>query len=76
MIGQSALHTKQHYALDVMGGFLIAAVAYFTLLRRPRGVSVTEFDRCVAPYVALMFVGAYALTLAGFWLAYRLRNHG
>jgi membrane-associated phospholipid phosphatase len=72
LIGQSALHTKQHYVLDVVGGVLLAIGSYWVFLRRRPREAVPEFDRCVAPYVALMFVGAYGLTLAGFWLSYRL----
>ena len=71
LIGLSTLFTKQHYALDVIAGIVLASIAYGVFLRRPPPETVREFDRCVAPYVVLMFAYAYGLTLAGFWLAYR-----
>ena len=73
LIGLSALFTKQHYAVDVVAGFLVGIISYFIFLRRPPREAVPEFDRCIAPYVALIFVGAYGVSLAGFWVAYRLQ---
>jgi membrane-associated phospholipid phosphatase len=75
LIGQSVLHTKQHYVLDVFVGVLLAILAYYVCLRGPPREAVPDSDRFIAPYLALLFVGAYGITLTGFWLAYRIVTH-
>jgi len=70
LIGVSTLFTKQHYTLDVIAGIFLAGMAYCVFLRCPPREAIPEFDRCVAPHVALMFVYAYGLVVAGFWLVH------
>ena len=73
LIGLSTLYTKQHYAVDVIAGALLALVAYAVFLRgHPRGL-VTESDRRAAPRRAMAVIGIYASVVACFWILYRTR---
>lgn len=72
LVGISTLFTRQHYALDVVAGILLASVAYFAFLRKYPRETVPEIDRRAAPALAVGVVGILALTGACFWIAYRL----
>ncbi len=70
LVAVSTLFTKQHYVLDVVAGVLLAFVAYGILLRRYPSDQVSEFDRRVAPSLALCVSTVVAVGLATSWLAY------
>ncbi len=73
LIGISTLYTKQHYVVDVIAGALVAFVAYLLFLRSYPREAVPENDRRRAPYRALGVVALFAITVAGFWVAYRMQ---
>ena len=70
LVAFSTLFTKQHYVLDVLSGTALALVAYGMFLRRPAADEVSDFDRRVAPSLAVCVSGVAVVGLAGFWLAY------
>ena len=70
LVAISTLFTKQHYVLDVTAGALLALVAYGIFLARYPTERVPEFDRRVAPALALCVSAAVAVGLAASWLAY------
>jgi membrane-associated phospholipid phosphatase len=70
LIGISTIYTKQHYAVDVVGGFLAAGVAYLVFLRTHRKGSIPAVDRSRAPIRAAWVVWIYAGVVAGYWIAY------
>jgi membrane-associated phospholipid phosphatase len=70
LVAFSTLFTKQHYVLDVVSGAALALVAYGMFLRRQAADEVPEFDRRVAPILAMCVSGVAAVGLTGFWLAY------
>ena len=73
LIGVSTLYTKQHYVVDVIGGTLIAYMAYVVFLRRyPREV-VAERDRRLAPIRALGVVWIFGIVVACVWVLYKTR---
>ncbi len=74
LIGVSTLYTKQHYVADVIAGALAACVAYVLFLRPYPREAVAERDRRLAPFRALAVVGIFAITIAGFWVAYRIQS--
>ena len=70
LVALSTLLTKQHYILDVIGGVLLALAAYAIFLRSYRREQVPEFDRRVAPSMAVCVASFVLVALAGFWIAY------
>jgi membrane-associated phospholipid phosphatase len=69
-VADSTLLTKQHYVLDVAGGVLLAAVAYWIFLRTyPRG-AIPERERRYAPLLAAAAGGVYGLILGLFAVLY------
>ena len=72
LIGVSTLFTKQHYAVDVVGGALAAYIAYVMFLRGYPRDATQESDRRRAPRRALGFVAIWTLLLACAWLGYRI----
>jgi membrane-associated phospholipid phosphatase len=70
LIGISTLYTKQHYAVDVIVGVLIAYLAYACFLRRHPRELVEAGDRDRAPRRALGVVGLFVLMVACFWGLY------
>lgn len=70
LVALSTLFTKQHYFLDVVGGMLLAGVAWFAVLRGYPREAVPERERRLAPVLALAAVGMYALAVAAFWCLY------
>jgi membrane-associated phospholipid phosphatase len=71
LVGLSTLFTKQHYVVDVIGGALIAGLAYVLFLRGFPRDAVPEDVRRLAPRHALWAVGTYAVTIVCFWLVYQ-----
>lgn len=74
VIGVSTVYTKQHYAIDVVGGALSALLAYAIFLRGYPRALVPETDVRRAPRRALIVVGIYAIFVAGVWVAYQARS--
>ena len=70
LVGISTLFTKQHYALDVIAGFLLAAVAALVFLRGVPRDAVPELDRRAAPALAVGVIAILAVVAACFWIAY------
>ncbi len=70
LVALSTLFTKQHYAVDVIAGVLLAFVAYGTFLARYPAHRIPEFDRRVAPALALCVGALVAGGLAASWLVY------
>ncbi|MGH9384040.1 MAG: phosphatase PAP2 family protein [Vicinamibacterales bacterium] len=70
LVALSTLFTKQHYVLDVTAGVFLALVAYGIFLARHPAERVPEFDRRVAPALALCVSAGVAAGLAASWLAY------
>jgi membrane-associated phospholipid phosphatase len=72
LIGISTLFTKQHYAVDVVGGMLAAYAAYLIFLRGYPREAVCGIDYRQAPRRALGFVAIFVVFIAGMWLMYRV----
>jgi NADH:ubiquinone oxidoreductase subunit 6 (subunit J) len=72
LIGVSTLYTKQHYVADVIAGALIALVAYAIFLRGHRRNTLSERETRRAPVRALIAAVAFAATVAGCWVVYRV----
>lgn len=72
VVALSTLLTKQHYVADVGAGVLLAYAAHALFLRGHERTSVPEFDRCIAPLVALGLGAFICLAVLGVWVAYRL----
>lgn len=70
LVAFSTLFTKQHYVSDVVAGVFLAFVAYGIFLRRDSSDQIPEFDRQVAPALALSVSAVVAVGLATSWLAY------
>lgn len=71
LIALSTLFTKQHWIADVIGGVLLAVVAYALFLRHlPRD----ERDTRAAPALTKALVVLHLLTIAGFAAAFILRR--
>lgn len=70
LVGLSTLFTKQHYALDVAGGVLLASIAAALFLRKR--VDVAAFDRRAAPLLATALFAAIALAVAALWLVHSI----
>jgi len=76
LVGISTLFTKQHYIADVVGGIVLAFVAYLLILRGYPRRNVPELDRRLAPVLALAFLAVVGLGVVGFWIAYKLNGQG
>lgn len=72
LVGVSTLYTKQHYALDAIAGAIIGYVAYTIFLRSYPHEAVPEHERRLAPVLAMLAIGIYALFVGVFWILYRL----
>lgn len=71
LVGVSTLYTKQHYALDVISGIVLACVAYFVFLRNNRA-EIPRVDRRLAPVFALGLIGIIGIGVACFRVVYQL----
>jgi len=56
-----------------IAGALVAFVAYLLFLHSYPREAVPENDRSRAPYRALGVGALFAITVAGFWVAYRMQ---
>ena len=70
LVAFSTLFTKQHYVVDLVAGVFLAFVAYGIFLRRYSSDQISEFDRRVAPALALCVGAVVAVGLATSWLVY------
>jgi membrane-associated phospholipid phosphatase len=70
LVGISTLFTKQHFALDVVSGALLAYLAYLVFLRGFPREATPEPERRLAPLLALGAVGTYGLMVGIMWIAY------
>lgn len=71
LIGISTLFVKQHYAVDVLAGALVAALAYALFLRSYPRAAVANRDCRMAPRRALGVVVIFGIVVAVMWLLYR-----
>jgi membrane-associated phospholipid phosphatase len=72
LVAISTLFTKQHYIADVVGGIVLAFIAYALILRDHSRRNVPELDRRLAPMLALALLAVVGLGVVGFWIAYQL----
>jgi membrane-associated phospholipid phosphatase len=72
LVALSTLFTKQHYALDVIAGVLLAAIAARLFLPRSTVTATQRLERPVAPLLAGLLVSAMALLVVVTWIAYAL----
>jgi membrane-associated phospholipid phosphatase len=72
LVALSTLFAKQHYILDVLGGMLLAGVAYVAFLRDYRGEAIPETERRLAPAFAAGTIVIAGTGVACAWLVYRL----
>ena len=70
LVAASTVFTKQHYILDVVAGIVLALAAYTLFLRREP--AAPDFDRQVAPALALGVGAVVTVGLIGVWVAYLL----
>jgi membrane-associated phospholipid phosphatase len=72
VVGLSTLFTKQHYAVDVLGGFALGAAAYALFIRGFARERVGDAERGAAPAVALslmMGIGVWVAIAYVFYLS-------
>jgi membrane-associated phospholipid phosphatase len=72
LVGVSTLYTRQHYILDVIAGIFLACLAYVIFLRNYPREEIPEFDRRLAPFLALTIIGIIGLAFACYWVAYKM----
>jgi membrane-associated phospholipid phosphatase len=72
LVAISTLFTKQHYVADVIGGTVLALVAYVVFLRGYSRDNIPEVERRMAPLLALCVSGIISIGVACYWIAYRL----
>jgi membrane-associated phospholipid phosphatase len=73
LVGVSTLYTKQHYAVDVIGGALMAYGAYVLFLRGYPRDAIAEVDRRLAPRRALGVIAMYGIIVICLWTLYKTR---
>jgi membrane-associated phospholipid phosphatase len=73
LIAVSTLFTKQHYVADVIGGVLLASVAYAVFLRTCPRMELPESAHRAAPVLMLGLLGVYGLLSAVVFVAYLIR---
>lgn len=67
LVGVSTLFTKQHYVVDVIGGALLAFVAYLMFLRNgPRD------ENRIAPALAMLTAAITVAGLGCYWIVYAI----
>lgn len=72
-LGASTLFTKQHYVVDVIAGAILAYAVYLVFLRGYPREATPEFERRLAPVLALAAFGMYGLIVAGLWFLYAFK---
>lgn len=72
LVAVSTLLTKQHYVADVIGGAVLAWVAYRIFLRGYSRANVPDVERRTAPRLALCISGIIAFGVTCYWVVYRL----
>lgn len=72
LVGVSTVFCKQHYVLDVVGGVLLASIAYAIFLRGCPRERLPQLDRRLAPPLAAVTLGIVGIAVGCFWVAYRL----
>ena len=70
LVAVSTLLTKQHYVLDVVGGVVLAALAYAIFLRSFPRSAIPERERRYAPVLALGAAAFYGVILLLFAALY------
>jgi len=70
-VSLSTLFTKQHYVADVLGGVVLAGLAYAAFIRRFPRDATPENQRRLAPTLAVGAALAYGVLVASMWFAYR-----
>jgi membrane-associated phospholipid phosphatase len=76
LVAISTLFTKQHYIADVVGGIVLALVAYVLILRPYPRRNVPELDRRIAPVLAFAVLAVIGLGVVSFWIAYQVNGQG
>lgn len=71
LIGASTVYTKQHFAVDAVAGAFVGLLAAALFLRGRPNEPIDDRDRQRAPRRALGVAAAYAVAVAGAWIAYR-----
>jgi membrane-associated phospholipid phosphatase len=71
LIAVSTLFTKQHYVVDVIGGTMMALLAYVVFLRSFPREAIEDSYRRQAPRRALAAVAMYGGMLSVFWILYQ-----
>ena len=69
-VSLSTLFTKQHYVVDVLGGIVLAGLAYAAFIRPFPRDATPENQRRLAPTLAVGAALAYGVLVAGMWIAY------
>ena len=70
LVALSTLFTRQHYVADVVGGVLLALLAYAAFLARYPRARVNRLDRLAAPTLAICIMGIITFGVIGFWAVY------
>jgi membrane-associated phospholipid phosphatase len=61
LVGASTLFTKQHWALDVAGGIVLAAIAFVAFVQGYPREATPERERRLAPLLALCAFGVFGV---------------
>ena len=72
LVAVSTLFTKQHYVVDVIGGIVLAAIAYAIFLRGSPRENAPELDRRAAPALAACIAGIVVAGLLCYWIFYKV----
>lgn len=72
LVGLSTLFTKQHYVVDVIAGAFLAYAAYRAFLHDYPRAAIPEWERRLAPALALGAFGLYGAVVAILWVIYAL----
>jgi len=69
-VSLSTLFTKQHYVADVLGGIVLAGLAYAAFIRPFPRDATPDNQRRLAPTLAVAAALVYGVLVAGMWIAY------
>jgi membrane-associated phospholipid phosphatase len=73
LVAIATLLIKQHYIADAIGGMVLAAAANAVWLRGHARSSIPDFDRRLAPVLALCVGASVGLGVACVWVAYQVK---